>query len=154
MSVPVADDLIPPAGGRATCEAPLTLLRRHLGLPAEAEWDDAMSSRAAAASEWYSKHGTPWTLRRGARISEIGDASIELEAGARLSSRLLADGLRDAAAHTLVVAAISAGPEVEREIERLWKVGRPDEAMFLSAWAISVVEHFALRWHPSSRRVE
>jgi hypothetical protein len=40
-------------------------------------------------------------------------------------------------------AAISAGPEVEREIARLWAEDRVDEAYFLDRMAAAVVEHLA-----------
>ena len=49
--------------------------------------------------------------------------------------------VQDAHAHALVVVAISAGPEVDAEIDRLWKDGRPDEAMFLNAYAIAATEN-------------
>ncbi len=62
-----------------------------------------------------------------------------------MTSSLFAAGLREVTAHAVVVVAISAGPEVDREIDRLWNEGRPDGAMFLNAYAISVTEHLRSR---------
>lgn len=41
------------------------------------------------------------------------------------------------------VAAITAGPEVDREISRRWSTDRVDEAYFLDRFAAGVVEHLA-----------
>jgi hypothetical protein len=42
-----------------------------------------------------------------------------------------------------IVAAITAGKEVENEIANLWEADRVDEAYFLDRLAAAVVEHFA-----------
>jgi hypothetical protein len=42
-----------------------------------------------------------------------------------------------------IAAAISAGPEVEAEIAKLWAEDRVDEAYFLDRLAAAVVEHLA-----------
>jgi len=41
------------------------------------------------------------------------------------------------------VAAVTAGGEVEEEVDRLWKLGRVDEAYFLDRFAAAVVEQLA-----------
>jgi hypothetical protein len=41
------------------------------------------------------------------------------------------------------IAAITAGPEVEAEVAKLWKADRVDEAYFLDRLAAAVVEHLA-----------
>jgi hypothetical protein len=41
------------------------------------------------------------------------------------------------------IAAISAGPEVDTVVERLWGEGRVDEAYFLDRYAAGVVETLA-----------
>ena len=62
-----------------------------------------------------------------------------------MTSTVLAPRIRGFKAHALVVVAISAGPEVDREIDRLWNDGRPDGAMFLNAYAVAVTEHLRSR---------
>lgn len=131
---------------------PLGLLRRHLSLPSEAEWTSELSTLADAARDWYGEHGRPWSARREIGIVAVHGQVIHLEGGPRLTSSVLGAGLEEVSAHALVIVAVSAGPEVEREIDRLWKVGRPDAAMFLSAWAISVVER--LRSHEAEQIAE
>jgi hypothetical protein len=41
------------------------------------------------------------------------------------------------------VAALSAGPEVEQEVDRLWEADRVDEAYFLDRYGAAVVERLA-----------
>ncbi len=126
-------------------DVPSRLFRHHLGLPVGAEWTDDIATLAAKASDWYDEHGKPWSARRAIGITEIVEDMIHLEGGSRLTSAVFAAGLREVGAHELVVVAISAGPEVDSEIDRLWEAGRPDEAMFLNAYAISVTEHLRSR---------
>jgi hypothetical protein len=40
-----------------------------------------------------------------------------------------------------VIAAVSAGPEVADQVQRLWTEEKPDEYFFLHAYAAAVVEH-------------
>ena len=129
----------------AAIEVPLSLFGRHLGLPAGAELDERMAELAAETRGWYREHGAPWVYRRETSITEINGDTIRLACGTRLTSRLLAAGLEEAAARALVVVAISAGPEVDEEIGERWRGGRPDEALFLNAYAVAVTEHLRRR---------
>lgn len=130
-------------------EVPASLLARHLGLPVDAEWMDDVAALVREASDWYFQHGRPWTFRRQVVIASIDrdvvHLDIDLEGASPLTSRFLADLLKGASAHSLVVVAISAGPHVDREIERLWTVGRPDGAMALNAYAAALTEHLRSR---------
>jgi hypothetical protein len=40
-----------------------------------------------------------------------------------------------------VLAVVSAGPEVDSQVQRLWQEEKPDEYFFLHAYAAAVVEH-------------
>jgi hypothetical protein len=46
------------------------------------------------------------------------------------------------------VAVVSAGPEVEREVDRLWAADHVDEAYFLDRYAAAVVERLARELGP------
>lgn len=122
----------------------MSLFRRHLGLPACAEFDERLAALADRARDWYRTHGTPWTSAQRVGIRRIDGDVIFLDEGPELRSSMLAEGLARAAAEALVVVAATAGELVDRRVDELWKDERPDEAMFLSAYAIAVVEH--LRW--------
>ena len=123
---------------------PTALYRRHLGLPACAELDERLEVLADQASRWYEQHGRPWVSARQIAIQRFVYDVIHLDDQLLLTSSLLSQGLRRADAHALVVVGISAGREVDQQVDQLWKNDRPDEAMFLSAYAIAIVEH--LRW--------
>ena len=125
-------------------KVPMALFRRHVGLPPCAELDERLAGLFNEVREWYSQHGGPWTATRQIAIHHIVYDMIHLEHSLQLSSALLARGLARAQAHALVVVAVSAGKAVDDQIDRLWKSGRVDEAMFLNAYAIATVEH--LRW--------
>lgn len=49
---------------------------------------------------------------------------------------------------TMKVAIVSAGPEVEREVDRLWAADHVDEAYFLDRYAAAVVERLARELGP------
>lgn len=123
---------------------PMSLLQRHLGLPACAELDEKLSSLVDQARTTYKQHGEPWGRARLVAIERIEDDTIHLEEERRFVSPFLAGGLRNAKAHAVVATAITAGKQVDSIIDELWRTGRPDEAMFLNAYSIAIVEH--LRW--------
>ena len=127
----------------------MALFRRHLGLPACAELDERLETLIDESRTWYERHGQPWTETKHVPIQRIVYDVIHLEGPQQLRSPLLARGLARVGAYALVVAAISSGEEVERRIDELWKADRVDEAMFLNAYAIAVVEH--LRWEAGDR---
>ncbi|MEO8619642.1 MAG: hypothetical protein ABI625_01180, partial [bacterium] len=59
------------------------------------------------------------------------------------SERLLRT-LREAGADSAVLVAVSAGPELEREAQRLWAEEKPDEYFFLEIYGSAVVEHLVM----------
>jgi hypothetical protein len=81
------------------------------------------------ARDWYTKHGRPWIYARGAEGSNLPT----------LSNHQL-QTFRQAEADSVVVAAVSAGPEAEQEARRLWEEEKPDEYFFLEVFASAAVE--------------
>jgi hypothetical protein len=125
-------------------QVPMALFRRHVGLPACADIDDRLEALFEQTRTWYLQCGDPWTDARQVSIQRIVYDVVHLDYQLQLSSALLARGLARARAYAIVVVAISAGRAVDEQIDLLWKSGRVDEAMFLNAYAIAMVEH--LRW--------
>ena len=120
---------------------PQELYLRHLGLPAETGLDDKTLPLAEGAAGWYREHGNPWVHSRLAPIQRIEDDTICLDDGTLLSSRVLAEGARRSGTHSISILAVSAGVEVDDRIAELWAEEKPDEAMFLNAYADALTEH-------------
>lgn len=93
-----------------------------------------LSRRAAELAEqarcWYAEHGRPWTY---ARQVEGVDVSF--------TSSRLRQTLERAEAHGAILAAVSAGVELEQRAGRLWREDKPDEYFFLEVFGSAVVEH-------------
>ena len=83
-------------------------------------------------------------LAAGTRVERVAPAEVRLADGATLRSAALADGLRAARGHAVLVLAVSAGREVAAETRRLWASDRPDEAFFLDRFAAAVTEALVL----------
>src|SRR3990170_1769024 len=49
--------------------------------------------------------------------------------------------LLDAEAESAILVAVSAGPELERQSQKLWAEEKPDEYFFLEVYGSAVVEH-------------
>jgi hypothetical protein len=86
---------------------------RLLGYPWGTGLEGDVRERAEQAAEWYERRGTP-------RIYCVSPADT---------------------GHT--VTAITAGHEVDEEVDRLWNADRVDEAYFLDRYAAAVVEKLA-----------
>ena len=125
-----------------TCrEVPEALLRRHLGLPPEAPIEDAHRALLAGAGERFHRCASAWAAVCRREIEAIQGDEVRLEGGGRLLSPILAEGLRTSRAHAIAISAVTAGRAVDEEIDRLWKADRPDESLFLHAFAVAAVEH-------------
>lgn len=111
---------------------------RFLRLPPAKLAEERLAAPAASAREWYARHGRPWTGTRELALRSVDEARVELETGTVFASRALARRLRRAEATALVAVAVTAGPEVDAERDRLWKDDRPDEAFYLHALASAV----------------
>ena len=93
--------------------------RRLLGYPPGAAMSERACELAAWAREWYARHGKPWIYAREAAALNLGGGAVEIE-GVAFHAGRLRTALQQAEAHTVVLAAASAGPEAEEESRRLW----------------------------------
>ena len=112
---------------------------RLLGYPPAHVLTDRARELEAWARAWYAQHGRPWIHTLHPHPVEVRGDDVLL-AATRFTSARLAKTLRDSHAHSAIVAAVSAGPELERESQRLWAEEKPDEYFFLEIYGSAVVE--------------
>jgi hypothetical protein len=116
---------------------------RLLGYPR----DHVLTGRARELAEWartwYADHGRPWTYWREAVWNggrPLGpDLCLRID-GVPFNCLRLQKMLEDAEAHAVMLVAVSAGPELEAEAQRLWSDEKPDEYFFLETFGSAVVE--------------
>lgn len=120
---------------------PEKLFRKHLGLPVEVAVEESVAQIEEMVRCWYARYACPWSSVGVNMIRKISDDQVVLDNGVILKSERLAQGFLEVNANAVIVAGLSAGVEVDAEIERLWRVEKPDEAMFLNALAIASVEY-------------
>jgi hypothetical protein len=113
--------------------------QRLLGYPRGHVLDGRARELADWALQWYAEHGRPWVCAREAESVGTGGASVTLD-GERFHSGVLRRRFEKAAAGSAILAAVSAGPEIEQEAQRLWQDERPDEYYFLEVLGSAVVE--------------
>ena len=113
---------------------------RLLGFPRGWELEGRAKELAEWARDWYRKNGSPWIYARQAETLEVTEDSILID-GIAFSSSRLENTLRQAEAHSVIVAAVGAGVEAEEEAGRRWLDEKPDEYFFLEMYASAVVEH-------------
>lgn len=106
--------------------------QRLLGYPRAYDLTGRAAELAGWARQWYAGHGRPWICARQAER-----AAVE---GAEFTSKRLLSALRRTDARGAVLVAASAGPELEREAQRLWRDEKPDEYFFLEIFGSAVVE--------------
>ena len=116
---------------------------RLLGYPHDAAPSERAAELAEATRNWYAAHGRPWIYARQAESLDIAQGAVEIDGVAFTSSRLRT-ALQSAEAHTVVITAVSAGPEAEAEARRLWVESKPDEYFFLEMYASAVVEQLLM----------
>ncbi len=114
--------------------------QRLLGLPAGFVLTDRMLELADAARAWYAQHGRPWLYARGCDRAQIAGEEVRLD-GVAFHSPPLRKMFDVAAADRAVLAAVSAGPELEQQAQSLWHSEKPDEYFFLEMYGSAVVEH-------------
>jgi hypothetical protein len=114
--------------------------KRLLGLPADYVMTGRVSELAEYARAWYAKHGRPWLYARSCERVEILGDTVSID-GAAFHAVPLRTMFEVAGADGAVVAAVSAGPELEREALAMWKAEKPDEYFFLEMYGSAVVEH-------------
>src|SRR5260370_16244979 len=91
---------------------------------------------------WYAEHGRPWIYAREAGSVGTGGGSVNIE-GVRFRSGVLRRRFEKAEADGAVLAAVSAGAEIEQEAQKLWREEKPDEYYFLEVLGSAVVERLA-----------
>ena len=113
---------------------------RLLGFPRGHVLEDRALELAQETRTWYAAHGRPWVYARQSEELTIGPRSIVVD-GVSFTSDHLRRMLVQAEAHAVVLVAVSAGPEIEREAHRAWREERPDEYFFFEMFGSAVVEH-------------
>ena len=113
---------------------------RLLGYPPGWILQDRALELADATRDWYTKHGHPWIYARQAGTLQIGEAATAID-GVAFSSARLRNTLHAASAHSAILVAASAGPELEHEAQIRWRDEKPDEYFFLEVYGSAVVEH-------------
>ena len=113
---------------------------RLLGFPRGHELEGRALELAQWTRTWYAAHGRPWVYARQSEQLTIGPRSIDVD-GVSFTSDRLRRMLVQADAQGVVLVAVSAGPEIEREAHRCWLEERPDEYFFLEMFGSAVVEH-------------
>jgi hypothetical protein len=113
---------------------------RLLGFPPGRELDGRSLELANWTRAWYAQNGRPWVYAREAHTLALKDGSVLVD-GAPFTSDRLHKTLHAADAHTVILAAVSAGPEIECEAHKAWLDEKPDEYFFLEMFGSAVVEH-------------
>jgi hypothetical protein len=114
--------------------------KRLLGYPRDRFLEGRARELADFARSWYAQHGRPWVYARQAERLDVTNGSILID-GTPFSSPRLLNTLREANADSAILVAVSAGPEIEAEAQKLWKEEKPDEYFFLEIFGSAVVEH-------------
>jgi hypothetical protein len=92
------------------------------------------------ARQWYAENGRAWVHTREIGNLELANGTVVLD-GIPFTSKRLHMTLEEAGAHSVVLAAMSAGPETEEYAQQLWREEKPDEYFFLEVYGSAVVEH-------------
>ena len=117
---------------------------RLLGYPRGWTLEGRARELAGWARDWYARNGRPWIYARQAEEFEIAGDSIHVD-GMTFTSKGLKNTLVQAEAHSVILAAVGAGPEAEEESRRRWEDGKPDEYFFLEVYGSAVVEHLTMK---------
>ena len=120
-------------------EVQLAEYQRLLGYPHGIVLEGRAEELAKWAHEWYAEYGRPWLYARETRCAAVEGAPLMIE-GVPLHSGTLARRFAQAQADGAVLAAVSAGPEIEAEAQRLWQEEKPDQYYFLEVMGSAVVE--------------
>lgn len=116
---------------------------RLLGYPRGWVLGERARELADWARDWYAQHGRPWVYARQAGALRAGDDTIVIDDVAFSSTRLR-NTLHAAGAHSTILVAVSAGPEIELEAQTRWREEKPDEYFFLEVYGSAVVEHLVM----------
>jgi hypothetical protein len=112
---------------------------RLLGYPPGRVLEGRAQELAEMAAGWFAKNGRPWIYARQAESLQAVNGSIHID-GISFTSPRLQSTLQRAGAHSAIMVAAGAGPELEGEAQRLWQDEKPDEYFFLEMYGSAVVE--------------
>lgn len=114
--------------------------KRLLGYPTDFDFEDRSAELADMARSWYAEHGRPWVYARQSDRLDLVDGRVCID-GVWFESERLFSTLQQAQADSVVLVAVSAGPELEQHAQQLWLEEKPDEYFFLEVYGSAVVEH-------------
>jgi hypothetical protein len=117
-----------------------TEFNRLLGFPRGHVLDGRSLELAQEARHWYAENGRPWIYARLIPDIKWLDGRVEI-AGVQLVSHHLREQLAAAEARSVVLVAVSAGPESEARAQQHWLEEKPDEYFFTEIYGSAVVEH-------------
>ena len=113
--------------------------QRLLGYPKHRPLEGRARELADGAQKWFSENGRPWIYAREISALEMRDGKVRI-GGTDFSSKKLREIFVEAQAHSVVLAAVSAGQECEAHARELWNDDKPDEYFFLETFGSAVVE--------------
>jgi hypothetical protein len=117
---------------------------RLLGFPRGHMLEGRALDLADWAHGWYAAHGRPWMYARQSKMLAVGADAVHVD-GITFRSDRVRRMLEQAGAHSVVVVAVSAGPEIERQAQQAWLDEKPDEYFFLETFGSTIVEHLTTR---------
>lgn len=117
--------------------------KRLLGYPRHGVLSGRARELADWARAWYAKNGRPWVYARQADSLQLAHGVLVID-GVTFNSREMLSNLQQAKTGSVILAAVSAGPQVADEAQRLWRDGKPDEYFFLEIYGSAVVEHLVM----------
>jgi len=120
-------------------DVPTAEYSRLLGYPPGWALEGRAQELAEMAAGWFAKNGRPWVYARQAESLHADNGSIGID-GVSFSSPRLQSTLQRADAHSVILMAAGAGPELECEAQRRWQNEQPDEYFFLEMYGSAVVE--------------
>jgi hypothetical protein len=112
---------------------------RLLGYPPGWILEGRARELADMAASWFAKNGRPWVYARQEESLYTTNGSIQIDSVSFNSPRLQST-LQRAEAHSVILVAAGAGPELECEAQRRWQDEKPDEYFFLEMYGSAVVE--------------
>lgn len=133
-------DLLEFGATSATVDVAPDEYARLLGYPRGHVLEGRALELAEWARAWYAAHGHPWFRARQAESFAIEGDTLRID-GISFTSPRLRQTLEQAGAHSVLLVAASAGPELEEEAQRCWQAEKPDGYFFLEMFGSAVVEH-------------
>ncbi len=112
---------------------------RLLGFPPDYQPGERARELMKWSREWYRRNGKPWVYARSAAEIALSNGRVRIE-HEMFSSKRLHHQLTRVAGEGAILAAVSAGPELEVHARKLWEEGKPDEYFFLEIFGSAVVE--------------